>query len=252
MGAGYSMKARAEEAEVYIYEDVGEGFFGGVSAKQFADDLKALGAVNTINVHINSPGGEVFDRHGHLPPLADTRPRGGPHRRRGGLDRQRYRHGRRRDLITEAGFIMIHEPRAWCSARPREMREMADLLDRVTASIVDVYVARTDGDAAEIRGLDGGRDLDDRRRGRRARLRRPGGREPPRRRPLRHGPPALQEPARRRRGAPPPTPSPSRRSPRWRAAEAVAPALAKPRSPLAARVALQAAQLAARATQPAA
>src|SRR5262245_27525916 len=55
------MKARAEEAEVYIYEDVGSGWFGGVSAKQFADDLRALGQVQTINVHINSAGGEVFD-----------------------------------------------------------------------------------------------------------------------------------------------------------------------------------------------
>ena len=62
MGAGFSVKAKAgDEAEILIYEDVGEGWFGGVTAKQFADELKALGSVKTINLRLNSAGGDVFD-----------------------------------------------------------------------------------------------------------------------------------------------------------------------------------------------
>src|ERR1044072_9600498 len=62
MGAGFSIKAKGNsEAEILIYEDVGEGWFGGVTAKQFAEDLKALGKVDTINLRINSAGGDVFD-----------------------------------------------------------------------------------------------------------------------------------------------------------------------------------------------
>lgn len=61
MGQGYRISAKANEADVLIYEDVGDSWFGGVSAKQFADDLKALGKVDTINLRLNSAGGDVFD-----------------------------------------------------------------------------------------------------------------------------------------------------------------------------------------------
>ena len=45
-------------AEIYIYDEIG---YWGVTAKQFVNDLKALGEVSHINLHINSPGGDVFD-----------------------------------------------------------------------------------------------------------------------------------------------------------------------------------------------
>ncbi len=60
----YSMKAKAEDAktaDVYVYDEIGAGWMGGISAKQFADDLNALGKLDTINLFINSPGGSVFD-----------------------------------------------------------------------------------------------------------------------------------------------------------------------------------------------
>jgi len=144
MGAGYSMKAQAEEATVYIYEDIGSGWFGGVSAKQFADDLKALGAVQTINVHINSYGGEVFDGvaiyrtlvshpakvvvhvDGVAASSAATIAMAGDEIR-----------------ITEAGFLMIHNASGGVFGEAKEMRQMADLLDTISSTIADVYAARS-------------------------------------------------------------------------------------------------------------
>ena len=55
----YDIKAAAPgRAEIYIYEEIG---MWGVSAKQFATDLKALGSIKEIDLHVNSPGGSVFD-----------------------------------------------------------------------------------------------------------------------------------------------------------------------------------------------
>ncbi|MCK9469036.1 MAG: ATP-dependent Clp protease proteolytic subunit [Porticoccaceae bacterium] len=55
----YSMTMAADgAADVYIYDYIG---YWGVTAKDFARDLKALGTVSKINLHINSPGGDVFD-----------------------------------------------------------------------------------------------------------------------------------------------------------------------------------------------
>lgn len=55
----------ATEAEIVIYAAIGQDFWGDgsmISAKQFSDELKKIpDTVNTINVRINSPGGDVFD-----------------------------------------------------------------------------------------------------------------------------------------------------------------------------------------------
>nr|WP_228007858.1 head maturation protease, ClpP-related [Kosakonia pseudosacchari] len=45
-------------ADIFIYDEIG---YWGVTAKQFVSDLKALGDISLINLHINSPGGDVFD-----------------------------------------------------------------------------------------------------------------------------------------------------------------------------------------------
>lgn len=144
MGAGYSMKARAEEAEVYIYEDIGSGWFGGVSAKQFAEDLRALGQVQTINTHINSYGGEVFDGVAMYRTLVDHPARVIVH-----IDGVAASSAATVAMagdeirITEAGFLMIHNASGAVFGEARDMRQMADLLDTISTTIADVYAART-------------------------------------------------------------------------------------------------------------
>lgn len=53
------------EAEIVIYAGIGIDYWGDgsmISAKQFSDELKKLpSTVTTLNVRINSPGGDVFD-----------------------------------------------------------------------------------------------------------------------------------------------------------------------------------------------
>lgn len=152
MGAGYSMKARGAEADVFIYEDVGAGWFGGVSAKQFAADLKALGAVDTIHVRINSYGGEVFDGVAIYQQLVEHPAKVIVH-----ID------GVAASIasviamagdeiqISQAGFMMIHEASGGLCGFADEHRKMANLLDTITATILDVYVQRTGQEADAIR-----------------------------------------------------------------------------------------------------
>ena len=54
-------KKSATAAEILIYDEIGQSWFGGVTAEQVIRDLKALGDVKDITVRINSPGGSVFD-----------------------------------------------------------------------------------------------------------------------------------------------------------------------------------------------
>ena len=46
------------DANIYIYDEIG---FFGVNAKQFVSDMNALSDITHINLHINSPGGDVFE-----------------------------------------------------------------------------------------------------------------------------------------------------------------------------------------------
>jgi ATP-dependent protease ClpP protease subunit len=58
----YEFRAQAQgKAEIWIYEDIGEGFWGdGVAAKTFVPELNAITAAQ-IDLHINCFGGNVFD-----------------------------------------------------------------------------------------------------------------------------------------------------------------------------------------------
>jgi ATP-dependent Clp protease protease subunit len=144
MGAGYSMKARAEEAEVYIYEDIGEGWFGGVTAKQFAADLRALGDVKVINLHVNSYGGEVFDAVAIYRTLVEHPARVVTH-----IDGVAASSAATVSMagdeirISESGMLMIHNAWGVAIGEAKEMRQTADLLETLSGTIGDVYAQRS-------------------------------------------------------------------------------------------------------------
>lgn len=150
--AGYSIKAKGKEAEIMLYGDVGDSWFGGVTAKQFADDLKAAGSVDTIRLRINSPGGDVFDGLTIYRLLVDHKAKVIVH-----ID------GLAASIasviamageeihISESGFLMIHAAWGFAMGGAEDMRTMAALLDRTTASIRDVYMARTGKTETEIK-----------------------------------------------------------------------------------------------------
>lgn len=149
--SGYSIKAKGTEAEIYLYGDVGDSWFGGVTAKQFADDLKAAGKVDTIHLHINSPGGDVFDGLSIYRLLVDHKAKVIVH-----ID------GLAASIasviamagdeirISESGFLMIHDAWGVAIGSADDMRTMANLLEKTTGSIRDVYVSRTGKTAAQV------------------------------------------------------------------------------------------------------
>jgi ATP-dependent Clp protease protease subunit len=153
MGAGYSIKAKGTEADIFIYEDVGEGWMGGVSAKQFADDLRTLGAVSTLNVHISSLGGDVVDGLAIYRMLVDHKARV-----------VSYIDGWAASIasviamagneirIAEAGAVMIHDAYGIAIGTSTDFRALADQLDANTGAIAGIYEARTRNPLDKIRG----------------------------------------------------------------------------------------------------
>lgn len=152
MGAGFNIRAKGNKAaEILIYEDVGEGWFGGVSAKTFANELRALGDVNTIDVRINSYGGDVFEGLAMYNQL--VRHKAVIHTHVDGIAASIasvIAMAGNTIHIAESGWMMIHKAWAMQVGNDEAMEEMRDRLRATNQTLVGIYAARTGRTEAEV------------------------------------------------------------------------------------------------------
>jgi ATP-dependent protease ClpP protease subunit len=151
--AGYKVVAKGNDsAEIYVYGPIGQDWFGdGVSAKQFADDLKALGKVKTIDLRINSEGGSVFDGKAMYSLLNENPAKIIVHIDGLAASAASFLAMAGDEIeIAEGAFVMIHNAYMIAMGDARAMRQAADMLDTVNNTIIDVYAARTKGKRKDI------------------------------------------------------------------------------------------------------
>jgi ATP-dependent Clp protease protease subunit len=118
---------------------------------KFADDLKALGNVKTIDLRINSEGGSVFDGKAMYTQLVEHKAKVITHIDGLAASAASFIAMAGDEIeIAEGGFVMIHNAWLFAMGDARELRRTADLLDTVNGTIIDVYVARTKGDRKAI------------------------------------------------------------------------------------------------------
>ena len=142
----YEIRAAAKEkrAEIWVYEEIGENFWGeGVTAKQFVKDLAALD-VDAIDLHVNSPGGNVWDgtaihnalvRH----PAAVTTYIDGLAASIATI----VALAGERVIMAANGLFIIHKAFGLAIGNAEEMRDFAGELDDVDSTIASVYAAKT-------------------------------------------------------------------------------------------------------------
>jgi ATP-dependent protease ClpP protease subunit len=138
---------KKDVADIYIYDEIGKSFWNddALTASKFIADLKALPeSVKTIRVHVNSPGGNVFEASA----IANA------------LRAERTDHGRTVEMridgiaasaatiVTSAGnpiriadnaMMMIHEPSGIGMGPSSSLRKLADALDAIRSAIVAAY-----------------------------------------------------------------------------------------------------------------
>jgi ATP-dependent Clp endopeptidase proteolytic subunit ClpP len=148
--------ARADgRAEILIHEAIGENWYGdGLTSKRFVEDLKALGNVSEILVRINSPGGAVFDGVAIYNTLKN--------------------HGAKVEVLVEGlaasiasviamagssikmgegAMMMVHNPWTFAMGDANDMRTVADSLDQIAESMIDIYVSRTGLARDEVKAM---------------------------------------------------------------------------------------------------
>lgn len=141
MSKWYSIKAAGTSAEISIYDEIG-GW--GISAKEFADDLKALKGIKDITLRINSPGGSVFDgmaifnlikaHDAQITVMVD-----------GLAASMASIIAMAGDLIVmpENSMMMIHNPWTMAWGDAAELRKNAELLDKIKSAMISAYVNKT-------------------------------------------------------------------------------------------------------------
>lgn len=155
--SGYKMvhAAKASSAEIYIYGPIGESWFGdGVSANQFRQDLSALGAVKTLDVRINSEGGDVFDGQAIYNLLVQHPATVAVHIDGLAASTASFIAMAGKTIeIGESAFMMIHGPSGGCFGPAGEMRRTADLLDSVSTAMCKLYCDRTGQTMAAVKKM---------------------------------------------------------------------------------------------------
>lgn len=151
----YEIIDKQDRAEIWIYEQIGEDWWTGegVTAKGFQKELSAIKA-KQIDLHINSPGGNVFDgttiynllkQHsanittyidGLAASIASVIALAGD-----------------KVIMAENALFMMHNPSGMVMGTAQDMRSMADVLDKVSGSIATAYVGKSGRPEQEIREL---------------------------------------------------------------------------------------------------
>ncbi len=138
----------SDTAEVFIYDEIGG--LCGMPADEFVKDLQAIKA-KKIDVRINSPGGSLFDsiaiynalvKHpAHITTYVDALAASGA------------------SIIAMAGDevvmmvgsqLMIHDALGLEMGNAKQMREMADFLDKQSQNIATVYAAKSGNDDVDM------------------------------------------------------------------------------------------------------
>jgi len=149
MKSWYEIKNKTSEVlDISLHDEIG---IWGISASAFIADLKANAGAKSINLSIHSPGGNALDGlaiynalishpakvHAHVAGLAASAA----------------------SIVLMAGdtismpedaFVMIHNPYTFAMGDSEEMRAVADTLDKIQSSLINIYVKRTGKETGEI------------------------------------------------------------------------------------------------------
>ena len=129
-------------AAIYLYEEIG---YWGVEASEFVRELMAL-RVDNIIVHINSPGGDVFDGLAIYHALRDHSAT--IEVRVDGLAASAASFiamAGDRIIMQRNATMMIHDASGFCIGNAADMQKMVDVLDQASNNIADIYVQQAAG-----------------------------------------------------------------------------------------------------------
>jgi len=143
-------KADENEATVYIYDEIG---WFGIMAETFVKEMETIKA-KTVHIRLNTPGGDVFDGTAIANAIKQHKSKTIIH-----IDGLAASIG---SIIALAGdeihmaenaFFMFHEAWSFVIGNASNMRDEADLLDKIDGVLAKTYAKKTGKEVNEIKDL---------------------------------------------------------------------------------------------------
>ena len=141
--------------EIYIYDYISQTtwFEDEVTPKNFKNDLDNLGNVDVLNLYINSGGGDVFAAHAIYNML----------KRHKAKEKNAYIDGLAASAASylilamdkiympKNAMIMIHNVMSMMFGNANDFRKMADDMEKINDTIVNIYAEKTNLSAENIK-----------------------------------------------------------------------------------------------------
>ena len=141
-----------DSATIYLYDMISADW--GVSALSVIEAIAEAGEAKILNVHINSPGGDVFEGRAIMAALSAFK--GKTIARIDSLCASAATSialACDEVVMADGAFFMIHNASGMAWGDKQTLRDTADVLEKVEGAIVSDYLQKTGKDEAEIRAL---------------------------------------------------------------------------------------------------
>ncbi|AXY07442.1 Clp protease ClpP [Bacillus thuringiensis LM1212] len=146
--------ANTEETDLYMYGSISAySWYDGISSSKVREQLKNV-TVKTINVHINSGGGDVFEsiaisnllkNHSativvHIDGLAAS-------------GASVIAMAADKIIMPKNTMMMIHKAWTYAAGNAEGLRKVADRLDKIDNAVTESYTSRFVGEKSELESL---------------------------------------------------------------------------------------------------
>lgn len=145
------MKEDGDVAHVYVYDVIDS--YWGASAKGLVEALNEAGD-KTVHLHVNSPGGDVFEARAMVSAVRAHQARG--HQVVAYIDGLAASAATYLALagdqvhIADGGMFMVHNSWTLAWGNKAELRSTADLLDKIDGTIAADYARKTSASTEQI------------------------------------------------------------------------------------------------------
>lgn len=144
-----NMVRNGDDATIYVYDVIDS--YWGVSALSVINQIAQAGDAKTLHIRINSPGGDVFESRAIMAAISAFAGKTIAH-----IDSLCASAATSVALacgeieMSDGAFFMIHNAQSVAFGDKTDLRNRADLMEKIEGAIVNDYTSKTGKDAAEI------------------------------------------------------------------------------------------------------
>lgn len=153
-----AMVTSGDETTIYIYDsivsdDITAEWWGGVSAQSLVPQIRGIKS-GTVNLRINSPGGDVFAAQAICQAIRDSGAKVVAHIDGLAASAATVIATAADEIrISEGGMYMVHCGWTFAMGNAVDLRSTADLLDKVDSTMAAQYANKTGKSAEEVMAI---------------------------------------------------------------------------------------------------